>query len=119
LREILRVVPLAYKAHHRAKQVRIPDKYVLGTGHVTFFYDKLVFITKRIRALSKECKVRKFSGVNSSYYSAIMGTVKLLPRSKRKDYVPDAAACRISRNRIKERIQAKPNFYRYKGKLIN
>lgn len=41
-----------------------PADYVLGTGHVRFFFDKLAFLKTRYDALHAEC--RAASGCNTS-----------------------------------------------------
>lgn len=41
--------------------LNIPSEYCLGTGHVTFFYNKLMFLTLRYTDLYKECLFRGFN----------------------------------------------------------
>ncbi len=41
--------------------VNIPDQYVLGTGHESFFFDKLLWLYKRYYALKDELLVRDFN----------------------------------------------------------
>ena len=38
--------------------MEIPSTYRLGKSHVTFFYDKLSYLTKRYLALCHECRLR-------------------------------------------------------------
>lgn len=70
-REITRI-PNTVKSG-RAKIKNIPPTFRLGTGHVKFFYDKLLYLKKRYDSLYDECIVRElnitskhdsFSGIN-------------------------------------------------------
>ena len=40
---------------------RIPDKFTLNTGHVTFFYDKGQYLYKRYQQIQKELTKRNFN----------------------------------------------------------
>lgn len=42
----------------------IPESFRLGTGHVKFFADKLLFLNKRYIAIYDECKKRSFNVMN-------------------------------------------------------
>lgn len=42
----------------RPEDIRIPATYRLGRGHVTFFYDKLDWLTARYLAIVVECRHR-------------------------------------------------------------
>lgn len=59
-REITRVYRHVRKQQLSGKTPKIPDTYRLGTGHVTFFYDKLLFINKRYQELIKELYSRDY-----------------------------------------------------------
>ncbi len=39
----------------------IPDKFKLGTGHVKFFYNKLLYLKNRYTSLYNECIKRGFN----------------------------------------------------------
>ena len=41
-REIKRVPKMLYKSIKKGSVPKIPNKFCLGTGHVTFFYDKIL-----------------------------------------------------------------------------
>lgn len=91
-----------------------PERYVLGEGHVTFFYDKLKFLRRRYLALGAECNARGF---------------KTTPRWPEmpyrpevwKDYEPDLAARTLNRERIAERLHAmvrKPTWTPHKPNIV-
>ena len=44
----------------------IPDKFKLGTGHVKFFYNKLLYLKNRYVSLYNECIKRGFNVQNYS-----------------------------------------------------
>lgn len=78
----------------------IPPKYTLGKGHVKFFYDKMLFLEKRFKALVDEMLNR---GYNPTHRDASI----FVPEDKSfyNDYSPTDEALEINRARIKERSQ--------------
>lgn len=61
-REIVRLAKLGkdYWARDTKKRSKIPQQFVLGKGHVNYFYDKLDFVQARYEALYAECTERGF-----------------------------------------------------------
>jgi deoxyribonuclease (pyrimidine dimer) len=65
-REIVRVVKLANTAFLKSGssikflQKNLPKEFTLGTGHVKFFYDKLLYIKLRYDRICKELVERGF-----------------------------------------------------------
>jgi deoxyribonuclease (pyrimidine dimer) len=76
----------------------IPSQYVLGTGHVKFFFDKMKFLESRFEQLVSEMLAR---GYNPTYRDS--GIFKNCSPSFYNDYVPTDDALRINRARIAER----------------
>jgi hypothetical protein len=58
-REITRI-PNSVKSG-RANLTNIPMNFTLGTGHVKFFYNKLLYLKNRYVSLYKECVLRGFN----------------------------------------------------------
>lgn len=87
----------------------IPDKYVLWTGHVKFFYDKLLFLHNRYKAIYKECKKRGFQVENYEK------SFKNMPEKLYNNYTPTPEAIEINRGRLQEKYR--PNFYKYYWKI--
>ena len=87
----------------------IPDKYILGKGHILFFKDKLKYIKKRHEELKKEMKKRGFT---------MRKTINLnkFPRNLLNDYKPNNKDKEIIKKRLIEKINLKPEFYRYYSK---
>jgi deoxyribonuclease (pyrimidine dimer) len=97
-RELPRVFKLVEAAEKRGATVTIPPEYVLGPGHVTFFYNKLGFLAKRFELLVKECQKR---GFNITYTTVPVVDAKLCWWG---DYVPTAKAIALNEARIKDRM---------------
>ena len=77
----------------------IPDRFKLGTGHVKFFYNKLLYLKSRYIKLYEECISRGFNVQN--YINAWDN----VPNELMNDYQPTE----VDRNIIKERINLKLN----------
>lgn len=94
-REIKRI-PNAIKSG-RFSLKNQPKEFVLGTGHVKFFYDKLKYLKIRYDQIYLECVKRKFNIKN--YSSAWEG----ISDEYMKDYSPTEKDVEIIRKRIKEK----------------
>jgi hypothetical protein len=57
-RELPRVFGLVRRAQERGETPVATDRYILGPGHVRFFYTRLGFILDRYQALCHECRAR-------------------------------------------------------------
>lgn len=77
----------------------IPPEYVLGKGHVKFFYDKFEFLHKRHIELTNELLNRGYNLGNLD--SAIFKTVD---KEWYGDYIPTEEAMKLNRERIKIRL---------------
>lgn len=86
----------------------IPREFTLNKGHVTFFYDKLIYLKNRYETLCNELRARGFKLDESRVLN-----IDNFPDIFYNDYVPTEEAYSIIRARIAERIAMKPNWYRY------
>jgi hypothetical protein len=93
-RELPRVFRLA------RVDANIPEEYVLGTGHVTFFYDKLGFLSKRAKDIFDECKVR---GFNVTFNPETLWDVCPY-KELYNDWTPTEDAIKLNKERIAQRI---------------
>lgn len=59
-REIKRLPFCLHEAIRTGSIKRIPERFVLGKGHVTFFLDKMLFARRRYREIYVECHLRHF-----------------------------------------------------------
>lgn len=75
----------------------IPDRYVLGKGHVKFFYNKMQFLKQRFEQLVNEMIKR---GYNPTYRdSSIFNSEE----EYFGNYIPTKQALWLNRKRIEER----------------
>ena len=104
-KEITRVFGLSRKAQFeimRGKR-KLPEKYTLGDGHVTFFYDKLGFIADRYESIVAEMIVRGYKPNPIPRADLLANIDKRMHGS----YVPDDEALALSRGRIADRLAEK------------
>lgn len=114
-REIV-MVPAALRRSLRNKygfDTTLPTTYVLGTGHVRFFYDKGLYLFQRYQSLVKEMR---FRGMNPDPTRRF--PLHAFPSGYRNNYIPDDNALLLIRTRIMSRIAQKPYWYRYFGKTL-
>ena len=95
---------------------KIPFRYTLNKGHVTFHYDKGLYLFKRYNSLVEELRNRGYNidpsarTVDWNVFERIDGLWN--------DWVPDEPDVSVNVERIIERIGAKPHWYRYYGEPI-
>ena len=106
-RELPRVFSLAHKASMSNKPWtdKQPKNYLMGEGHVIFFYDKLGFLAERHAQLTKEMLSR-------GYKPTFTGCLKeewqgRISKGYWKGYVPTEEAVEINMQRIVERLKGK------------
>lgn len=87
---------------------KISPVYLLGTGHVTFFYDKLLFLKNRHADIVEECLRRGFNIANVE-----VNDISDIPVQWCNDYTPATIEIDMSRERIKEKLVMKPTWYKY------
>lgn len=92
----------------------IPAEYTLNAGHVTFFYDKMMYLGKRHDELFIELIHRGFK-VDTQAYIANMELFTKWDWRFCNDYIPTPQAFEIVRQRIREKLELKPQWYRYHG----
>lgn len=119
-REITRIFSLVEQAcdkqSHEQILAKIPLTYRMSTGHVLFFYDKLAFIEQRYFALRDEVIKR---GFNVTLKDDIVEFRQVIDSCFYQDFQPDRQAIAINVERIVEKINAKPNWYKMNGQVIN
>lgn len=77
-----------------------PKEYVLGTGHMCFFVDKISFLNERYKLLCNEWKARGYNinQVNEDYL------VAGIDKSFMNGYNPTHEAIELNRVRINQRL---------------
>ena len=86
----------------------IPEKYTLNRGHVTFFYNKGKYLYKRYDSLVEEMKKRGMNPDPDRRFKT-----EQWPRELFKDWKPEPDDYKVIRARIKEKIEMKPDWYRF------
>lgn len=87
----------------------IPKNYCLGEGHQKFFRNKVKYLVKRHEEIKKEMLRRGFSPKRKINLNGIK-------KELIKNYKPLKEDLKIIKKRIIEKINLKPEFYRYYGK---
>ena len=98
-REIKRVPNVIKKGKY--SMAGQPTEFKMGTGHVKFFYDKLLYLEKRYRALYDECIKRGYNVTN--YLEAWQD----VPPELYNDYTPTPEGIALIRERIALRLSTK------------
>lgn len=93
---------------------KIPIRYTLNKGHVMFFYDKGKYLNNRYIQIRKEMIKR-----NMNPNPARIFPLEQFPSDYQNDWKPKSGDFDIVRERIRLRIIQRPNWYRYRGKILN
>lgn len=88
-------------------------KYILGTGHARFFYDKILYCAIRYNDIMLEMQRRGYK-TNPS-----LSFPEYLPYKCYGSWEPNLDDIHTNLNRIIARIQVKPNWYSYYGQKIS
>lgn len=102
-REITRIPNNLRKSLSRAKSFslsEIPPTYVLGTGHVKHFYNKMLFLQKRFEDLVNEMLRR---GYNPTYRDSSIFVPEDM--SFYNDWIPSEKDMELNRQRISDRLK--------------
>lgn len=94
-REITRIPNMVKRG--RVIMDGIPEQFRLGTGHVKFFYDKLLFLRNRYVDLYTECCRRGFAVTDRT------SAFDDVPATSLRDYSPSTADREIVLARIQSR----------------
>lgn len=110
-RELPRVFNAVRKHVQDGKRVndfKINPIYLLGTGHVTFFYNKLQYLVDRHMQLVQECLRR---GINIQNIEP--NDISDIPTEFCHNYTPCIKEVELSRQRLIEKLKMKPKWYKY------
>ncbi|QXN72363.1 endonuclease V [Rhodobacter phage RcSimone-Hastad] len=101
-RELPRIFALVRAAQGKGLKpanLKAPTTYVLGRGHMLFFYDKCMFLLRRQQSLIREMRRRGYDPKFDYPNDLIVG----LEQHWLGDYEPTNEARALNRARIKER----------------
>lgn len=101
-REMLRLKSNIKRWLASKNPTQIPSSYRMGKGHVTFFYNKGLYLIKRHSELRDEMIKR---GFRVNYILDLSD----IPQHLMNDWIPDETAQRINRDRIEQRLKEMNN----------
>lgn len=105
-REITRVRNLA-------RELKDYGNYVMGEGHVKFFYNKSVYLAKRLVDIQAEMDKRKIWQYTPKEYGEHSPGLN-------EDWQPNRIAKLTNAIRLDSKVrEAEPGFYRYYGKPVD
>jgi deoxyribonuclease (pyrimidine dimer) len=84
----------------------IPSNFTLNKGHMKFFKDKVLYLSKRHELLKKEMKKRGFKTNKTIEISEFN-------KENLNDWKPNKKDQKMILERISEKLQLKPEYYRY------
>jgi len=121
-REIKMIAPAAKRSLLAQPIVKIYNKisphYTLNTGHVTFFYNKLPFLTDRFEELTNELYHRGFDitpfDFETEDYKLVSDRLSQIP-----NWQPTKQDIQVNIDRIVQRLNEKPDWYRYYGDMYS
>lgn len=87
----------------------IPQNFKLGSGHINFFKNKILYLTNRFAEIQKEMKRRDFN-----IKANLPNIDQFKINNQYNNWQPNDIDKLIIKNRILEKIQKKPNWYTYK-----
>jgi hypothetical protein len=106
-RELPRIINHINKNNGKVNLKNVPPYYILGTGHVRFFYNKLRFLVNRHQKLTEEL-------VNRGYNIKPQGFVLDLSNPDinylYNDWEPGQLDLKLNRERIRDRMPENPKF---------
>ena len=110
-REIPMIVGGLKRFNYTFKQ-QVPEKLCLGTGHITFWKNKLIYLKNRWDEVVKEMQRRGFK-TNVKFEIP-----KECPNKLKNDWKPSLEESLVIRNRIEFKLKLKPKFYKWHRKSI-
>lgn len=107
-RELVRIPNKIRSGKTKVDFKKIPKDYLLGTGHETFFRDKLVYLKRRHDAIITEMKRRGFNMPSGLHVDLTGFDPSLL-----NDWQPDLNAVIINLGRLQERFDLRTKEYKF------
>ena len=90
------------------QESKVPKHYTLNSGHVYFFYNKGKYLHNRYNQLIDEMKRRGFNPDSSRVFPKEI----FVNNNLYNDWLPRVEDYNVIKQRIKEKIDLKPDWYR-------
>jgi len=110
--EYMFAIDAIQKSFKSRKLEGIPGNYVLGTGHILFFKDKLLYLKNRHELIKEELRRRGFTNLHLTL------DFKDLPNFLFNDWMPKLDDILVNFDRVYQRVMLKPEWYRYYRKEL-
>lgn len=116
-RELRMIPPLLKKRVDSGKHTTldIPPRFTLGKGHMLFWLDKMLYLSKRYGILTVEMTRRGFKPDTSLTFDLECATLTGMAN----DWVPQSKDFDIIVTRLHERVMEKLGWYRYCGEPVD
>ena len=105
------MVPAALKRTLNSKiglrYEKISKEYTLNTGHVYFFYNKGLYLNNRYQEIIEEMRLSEFNPDPKRRFPK-----EVFPNELYNDWMPSLNEQKVIRQRIEEKINMKPEWYR-------
>ena len=117
----IKMVPAALRRSLKTRSTNdilrnIPKTFVLNTGHVTFFFDKMNFLYDRYVALTEELENRNYNltmhDMDNIFYADIPDEFAEV------EWEPSTHEINTSVERLLLRLNERPDWYKYYGKQM-
>jgi deoxyribonuclease (pyrimidine dimer) len=117
----IKMVPAALRRSLKTRKTNdilagIPKRYTLNKGHVTFFFNKMKFLTERYKLLTAELVDREYNINSDDDFRIFCGDVPAEFRNI--DWHPDKQEISINVERILLRIGDKPDWYKHRSNKL-
>jgi len=90
------------------QESRVPERYTLNSGHVYFFYNKGEYLHRRYDELIREMRLRGFTPDPDRVFPIDI----FKDNGLYNDWMPNIEDYKIIRERIQQKIDMKPEWYR-------
>ena len=117
----IKMVPAALRRSLKTRKsgdilAGVPKRYTLNKGHVTFFFNKMKFLTDRYKLLTYELVKREYSISAGDDFSIFCND---LPKEfSQVDWQSDKKEVAVNVERILLRISDKPDWYKHQGEKL-
>ena len=114
----IKMVPAALRRSLKTRKsgdilMGVPARYTLNKGHVTFFFNKMKFLTERYKLLTAELVKREYNINADDDFRIFCGD--LPSEFAHVEWQPNKQEISINVERILFRIGEKPDWYKYHG----
>ena len=117
----IKMVPAALRRSLKTRNIGdilagIPKRYTLNKGHVTFFFNKMLFLYDRYCELTEELDDR---GYKLTYHDLHFIFFRDIPEVFRtQNWEPNEDDKKVNIERILLRISEKPDWYKFQGEKL-